>query len=160
MDYILLILPFIVLWLTSRRCYQYSIRLYAKVKLSKLNQSLDQLYYSFEQVVYFYNQTTHVEEIKQMDKRHIFLRFEYHPFLFTTLTGIYIEQKQDTTLTLAYLPVDQFMLPYLDQKMQEKVLDYTSSKRISIAMLYHRDTKMKLIDEVYNQITVGRYASR
>ncbi|GEN57998.1 hypothetical protein GCM10012290_25370 [Halolactibacillus alkaliphilus] len=158
-DYILFTVPFIILWLTSRRCYQYSIRLFAKIKLSKLNQSLDKLYYSFEQVVYFYNQTTHIEAIKTMDKSHIHLRFEYHPFIFTELTGIYIELNNDKTITLAYLPIDQFMLPYLDQKMQEKALDYTSCKRISIAKLYHPDTKMKLVDEVFNQISFGRYSS-
>lgn len=94
-----------------------------------------------------------------MDKSHIHLRFEYHPFIFTELTGIYIELNNDKTITLAYLPIDQFMLPYLDQKMQEKALDYTSCKRISIAKLYHPDTKMKLVDEVFNQISFGRYSS-
>ena len=156
--YLLFTIPFILLWLTSRKAYQYSMTIFATIKLKALNQSLDQLYYSFEQVVYFYNQTTHVNAIKQMQREEIHLRYEYHPFIFTELTGIYIELKQEDTLTLAYLPLDQFMLPYLDQKMQENALDYQSSKRISIAKLFHPDTKEKLIDEVYNQITVGRYS--
>ncbi|GEM04564.1 hypothetical protein HMI01_15520 [Halolactibacillus miurensis] len=157
-DYLLFMIPFILLWLTSRKAYQFAMVLFAKIKLKALHQSLDELYYSFEQVVYFYNQTTHVKAIKNMQRKDIHLRFEYHPFIFTELTGIYIELKKDTTYTLAYLPIDQFMLPYLDQKMQENTLDYHSSKRISIAKLFHPNTKEKLIDEVYNQITVGRYS--
>ncbi len=155
--YLLFMVPFILLWLTSRKAYQYTMILFAKIKLKPLNQSLDDLYYSFEQVVYFYNQTTHIQAIKQMKREDMHLRYEYHPFIFTELTGIYIELIQDDTYTLAYLPIEQFMLPYLDQKMQENTLDYGSSKRISLAKLFHANTKEKLLDEVYNQITVGRY---
>lgn len=157
-EYLLFSIPFIIVWLTSRKAYQFSTIVYAIFKLKPLNQKLDELYYSFEQVVYFYNQTTHVQAIKEMERNHIHLRYEYHPFIFTELTGIYIELKSDETITLAYLPIEQFMLPYLDQKMQERVLDFHCSKRISIAKLFHPNTKEKLIDEVYNQITVGRYS--
>ena len=72
--YLLFTIPFILLWLTSRKAYQYSMTIFATIKLKALDQSLDQLYYSFEQVVYFYNQTTHVKAIKQMKRDDIHLR--------------------------------------------------------------------------------------
>ncbi|PXW93160.1 hypothetical protein DES38_101246 [Streptohalobacillus salinus] len=158
-EFIYWVIPLVVLWLSSRPFYKLAVKLIAKYHLKKLNQSLIQLHYSFEQLVYFHSLPTHIEAISTADKEAIKLRFEYHPFLFTQLTGIYVDIcRKNEKVTLCYLPIDQFMLPYLDQQMQQQTLDYRTSKAISIAKLLHSDTKEKLIDEVHAQIQYGRYS--
>lgn len=122
------------------------------------NLNLKDLHYSFEQIVFFYKLPSNIRTINQAKREHLSLKLDFSYSLFVELKGIYIEvEGNESSIILAYLPIKNFMLPYLDEKLQEGLIDESMCNKISIAKLLHKNTLVEIMDEVYNQIQFGRY---
>lgn len=143
---------------TAKYFYLLNIKKSTERYFKRNNLNLKDLHYSFEQIVFFYKLPSNIRTIKQAKREHLSLKLDFSYSLFVELKGIYIEvEGNESSIILAYLPIKNFMLPYLDEKLQEGLIDESMCNKISIAKLLHKNTLVEIMDEVYNQIQFGRY---
>ncbi len=159
-QYFILVVIFtaLIIIFTSRYFYLLQVKIITRKTLKKYHVTLSELHYSFEQIVFFHTLPSQIKAINQAKKSQFKLRFDYEGFIFVKLTGIYIEIESDEEpIIIAYLPLKNFMLPFLDEKINEGDIDHPLSKKISLAKALHPDTLNEMINEVYNQVQFGRY---
>ncbi|SDC29982.1 hypothetical protein SAMN05421734_10682 [Pelagirhabdus alkalitolerans] len=153
-----LLLAFGVTIMTSKYFYFLNITKTTENLLNKYCTKLEDLDYSFEEIVYFYSLPSHISAINQATKSQFKIKLDYSHFLMTQLNGVYIEIESDhASIMLAYLPVDDFMLPFLDELLNAKKIGPRTSQKVSQAKLIHPDTLNEIVNEVYNQVQFGRY---
>lgn len=144
--------------LSAKYFYLLAIKTTTNKYFKKQQLNLEDLHYSFEQIIYFYKLPSNIAAIKHATRNQLSLKFDFSNFLFVKLNGIYIEiEKTKEPVILAYLPIKNFMLPYLDEKINEGSISESLSTQISIAKLIHKKTLQEIMDEVYYQVQFGRY---
>ncbi|RSK26241.1 hypothetical protein EJF36_04870 [Bacillus sp. HMF5848] len=146
-----------VMLLSSRYFYLLELRNHSRKKLRSLELNLEELDFSFEQMVYFVSLPSNLPIIKQAKQKDITIKIDYSSLVFPTVSGINIIIKTDTdNMTLAYLPIKDFRLPKLDQLLAKRKLNEKSYIKISTYKLIHKKTLQLIAEDVYNQLQVGR----
>lgn len=155
---LIIILTTLTIIFTAKYFYLLHVRIITIRTLKKHQVVLADLHYSFEQIVFFHTLPSQIEAINKAKRNQFRLKYDYDEFIFIKLNGIYIEiETDDEPIILAYLPLKNFMLPFLDEKINEGTIDHPLSKKISLAKAIHPDTSKEMINEVYNQVQYGRY---
>lgn len=153
-----IILTTLIIMFTAKYFYLLHVHMVTNRTLRKHKVVLSELHYSFEQIVYFHTLPSQIEAINKANRSQFSLKYDYDEFIFIKLNGIYIEIETDhEPIIIAYLPMENFMLPFLDEKINEGSIDHPLSKKVSLAKAIHPDTSKEMINEVYNQVQHGRY---
>lgn len=144
---------------TAKYFYLLNIKTATNRFLKKKQENLMELHYSFEQIIYFYQLPSNISLIKHATQDQLTLKYDYSNVPFVQLNGIYLQiETGNDPIILAYLPIKNFMLPYLDEKRKDGEISESLITKISIAKLIHEKTLQEIKNEVYNQIQFGRYS--
>lgn len=151
---------FVIGLLFSKAIYRWSNGLVVRVKLKKLGYEQKDLNFSYDRVVYTISLPTNRPDIMGADKGDFRFVEEYDSWIYPQLSGVRIElnQEQENPKLIAYLPIEQFRLPLLDQLLVDRVISGETYRRICIYKLILPSTRNEMIDEVYKQIHNKRFS--
>ncbi|WP_438348553.1 hypothetical protein ACP8HI_23615 [Paenibacillus sp. FA6] len=155
---VLAIFIFISIILMSSRFFYFTELKSMTQKITRLHGfDIEELDYSFEQIVYFVSLPSNLPAIKHAQLENIVIKRSFESLFFPRLLGIKIVIHTDTeNLTLAYLPIKDFRLPALDQLLEQGKIDEVDYLKISTCKLIHSQTLKEISDEVYKQMQLGR----
>ena len=144
---------------TGRPLYLLSLRLYTMLKTKHLSINLDDLHYSFEQMVYFVTLPSHLPYVMKATKDDLMIEIEYDGWIFPVLKGIRIILKSDgERYVISYLSIEQFRIPLLDQLEQQGKINSDTYHKISTCKLLEKTTLQNVLEEVFRQLRVGHYS--
>lgn len=144
---------------TSRPCYRLILRSIAKREAARLNVSLQDVSFSFDQMVYFIALPTTVPEARDASKDELVIEPYYESYFFPEVNGIQVSVKSgQDTIAIAYLPLGDFSLPILDRYVETGVIDERTNRIIRAHMIIHERTSRAIRDEVYHQLHEDRMA--
>ncbi|MDZ5710871.1 hypothetical protein [Jeotgalibacillus haloalkalitolerans] len=157
MDYALLLMNIIaftiVFLITTRPMYLRSLRVKADRTAKRLGLSLNELVYSYEQMVFFTALPSHLPQLKLAEKQDILLKLDYHSMFFPRLKGVkVIVTKGSHPFDLAYLPIKDFRLPALDRLSSESHLTDREYLTVSSYIASNLQTLYEIKDEVFHKM--------
>ncbi len=157
MDYALLLLNIIafttVFLITTRPLYLRSLRIKAERVSKRIGLSLNDLVYSYEQMVFFTALPSHLPQLKQADISDITLKLDYHSMFFPRLKGVkVIVTKGRHPFDLAYLPIKDFRLPALDRLSSESHLSDKEYLMVSSYIASNPKTLLEIKEEVFHKM--------
>lgn len=150
-----------LVFLCSRKRYLQALR-YACRKIGrKQGFSLPDLQISFDQIIYFLALPTHLPQVIEAGREDFKIEYDFSSRLFPELQGlkVYI-QDQKETFYIAYLPVSQFRLPFLDQLLHSGRITAEDYRLLTIWKLTDPAALKEIRGEVHKQIHQGRYELR
>lgn len=145
---------------TSRPCYRLILRSIAKREAARLNVSLQDVSFSFDQMVYFIALPTTIPEVRDAMKEELAVEPYYESYFFPDVNGVQVSVKSENAVVpIAYLPIDDFSLPVLDRYLETKTIDERVNRTIRAHMIVHERTLEAIRDEVYHHLHKDRFAS-
>lgn len=147
-----------IIFLYSRKRYLHALRHACRKVGRKQGFSLHDLQTSFDQIIYFLALPTHLPQVIEAGKKDFKIEYDFSSRLFPELQGlkVYI-QIQKETFYIAYLPVSQFRLPFLDQLLHSGRINAEDYRLLTIWKLTDPATLTEIQEEVHKQIHQGRY---
>ncbi|TFE01664.1 hypothetical protein [Jeotgalibacillus salarius] len=157
MGYALLLINIIVFTttflMTTRPLYLRSLKVKALKIAKQQGLSLEDLVYSYEQMVFFTALPSHLPQLRRAEEKDISLKLEYHSMFFPRLKGVkVIVIKGSNPFDLAYLPIKDFRLPVLDRLSSESNLTEKEYMTISSYIASHPRTLHEIKDEVFRKM--------
>lgn len=136
--------------LTSRPSYRFVTGTVAKRQALALRVSLNDISFSFDQMVYFIALPTTIPEIRDAAKEELIVEPYYESYLFPEVNGVQVFVKsKEGLISIAYLPIDDFSLPVLDRYLEAGTIDERVNRTIRAHMIVHERTLEAIRDEVY-----------
>lgn len=157
---VILLCLFVIGLLLSKYGYRIILRLFTKNKLKQLGYKLEDVQFSFDRMVYTISLPTNQPDIIRAAKENFAVKEEYNSWIYPQLIGsrVVLQPVQGHDQLIAYLPVEQFRLPLLDNLLMDGKITEEDYRRISECKLILPLTKAEIIDEVYTQIHNKRFS--
>ncbi|QMV41228.1 hypothetical protein [Cohnella cholangitidis] len=151
---------FIIGLLFNRKNYSLALRLFASRKLMRLGYKLEDVKFSFDRMVYTVSLPTNQPDIMRANKENFAIVEEFGSWIYPQLNGIRVvlNPGQGNAQLIAYLPIEQFRLPLLDQLLLDGKIKAEVYRRICACILILPSTKDEMIGEVYKQIHNKRFS--
>jgi hypothetical protein len=144
------------IFMSSQYFYTVNLNIFSKRLLGRLEIDIEQLNYSFEQIVFLVSLPSNLPQLTKAKKTDVVIQKEYSFLLFPELKGIkvYLQMGKNKTF-IAYLPVKDFRLPKLDRLLVDKKITENEYLKISAFQLIHPTTLKKITDETIKRLHIG-----
>ncbi|KDN57878.1 MAG: hypothetical protein LPJ96_11685 [Exiguobacterium sp.] len=144
---------------TSRPCYRLILRSIAKREAARLNVSLQDVSFSFDQMVYFIALPTTIPTARDASIDELVIEPYYESYFFPEVNGVQVSIRTGhETIPVAYLPLHDFSLPLLDRYLETRIIDERTNRIIRAHMILHERTAQAIREEVYQQLHEDRAA--
>lgn len=137
----------------SRSFFQYFITWKSEKKLTKLNTSMKDVHFSFEELTYFVSLPNPNPEIFNVEIKKFQAKPVYRSFIFPVHEGLMItvnKSEQDTNI--AYMAWENFRIPLLERWKHEQKINEKEYIDMRSYVLIHKQTRAAFIEEAYRQI--------
>ncbi|TCI44225.1 MULTISPECIES: hypothetical protein [unclassified Exiguobacterium] len=143
--------------LSSRYCYLFILSHIAKREAAALHVSLQDVSFSFDQMVYFIALPTTIPEVRDAMKDELIIEPYYESHFFPDVNGIQVSVKSgQEVIPITYLPIDDFSLPILDRYLETRKIDERTNRIIRAHVIVHDRTLQAIRDEVYHHLHEDR----
>lgn len=143
--------------LSSRPCYLFILRHIAKREAAALRISLQDVSFSFDQMVYFIALPTTIPEVRDARKDELIIEPYYESHFFPDVNGIQVSVKSgQEVIPITYLPIDDFSLPILDRYLETRTIDERTNRIIRAHVIVHERTLQAIRDEVHHHLHEDR----
>lgn len=144
---------------TSRPCYRLMLRRISKREATRLNVSLQDVSFSFDQMVYFIALPTTIPTARDASIDELVIEPYFESYFFPEVNGIHVSvQAGQDNIPIAYLPLSDFSIPILDRYLETGVIDERTNHVIRAHMILHERTAQAIREEVYQQLHEDRIA--
>lgn len=143
----------VILLLTSRPCYLFILRHVAKREAKRLQISLKEVTFSFDQMVYLIALPTTIPEVRNATKENLIIKPYYESYFFPSVAGVHVSvQGEERLIFIAYLPIEDFSLPILDHYLEKKTINERINQMIRAHLIVRHRTLRAIRDEVFQKI--------
>ncbi|ACL70878.1 hypothetical protein [Halothermothrix orenii] len=127
--------------------------------LHKYNYTLDDLKYSFEEIIYFVTLPTNNPLIINSSLDDLYIEKEFISHVYPTINGLKIILKTPDSrdMLVAYLARDKFRIPLLEKMVYVGKIDSQTYTRMTAYKLVHPHTINEIKEEVHRQLKSKRY---
>lgn len=148
----------VILLFTSRLFYLQALKMFSEKMSRKLQVDLLKLDYSFEQMIYFVSLPSNLPIIRNAPKESIKIELDYSLLFFPKLSGVKVSVISEMeTMYFAYLSINDFRLPALDQLLEQGKIDDEDYLKMSAYMVSHPSILREMKEEVFKQIQSTYY---
>jgi hypothetical protein len=146
--------------LFSKAGYKLILKHSSSKKLLRLGYKLEDVKFSFDRMVYTVSLPTNQPDIMRANKEQFLASEEFGSMIYPQLSGIRVllNAGHGNAQLIAYLPIEQFRLPLLDQLLLDGKIKAEVYRQICACILILPSTKQEMIGEVYKQIHNKRFS--
>lgn len=146
--------------LLSRPCYYTHLRLYTHFRLKRLGITLDDLKYSFDEIIYIISIPCNNPAILAAPKESYRMEKVILSPVYPELKGVRIllTLGSHEDQMVAYMATDRFRFPLLDKLLLEGSIDQAAYIKFSACKLISPATRQAILHEVHTQIHQHRFS--
>ncbi|WP_146035904.1 hypothetical protein [Salipaludibacillus keqinensis] len=146
-------LAFLCTILCSKAFYELLIKWRSERKLTKLKKQIDDIHYSFEELIYFVSLPNQNPDICNVNIDKFHAKPVYRSFIFPVNEGLMVSvNHHKENINIAFMALDSFRIPFLEKLHHQYKLNEKEYEDMRSYVLIHPRTRKSFIEEVYRQI--------